>query len=375
MGGDEDDAGRAKKRPNLSLSLNFQNNATETTAALKTLRTPDIQQYLNVPWEMPKLKKRLQHRRKFCFSGQTSSPELSPQKTATTATAATQFPRSPDVELILRSDLVVVEAWNLNNNNNNDNVNNENVNKENVSTTMVTSLMSTSDDYSAASGKESTPCRAEDRPQLPPGGPRSVRKALATTSGGRHSGLQLSMMMMAGGLEGGSDSGISMSSQELKEELMDDVPWSMPKHKRRTTTTTAISSSNNSWISRPARETATEPLSLQLTLDNVADTLGGDNMALKQDVAAAETDRSSEPAVGSEADLSPLPFAMPKLERRLRVANDSSSSSLDRPLDMTRPSSLIRPSSLLRPSENSGPPAGSESPVKKGSKQCCKSQM
>ena len=98
-------------------------------------------------------------------------------------------------------------------------------------------------------------------------------------------------------------------------------------------------------------------------------------MALKQDVAAAETDRSSEPAVGSEADLSPLPFAMPKLERRLRVANDSSSYSLDRPLDMTRPSSLIRPSSLLRPSESSGPPAGSESPLKKGSKQCCKSQM
>ena len=54
----------------------------DNTAALKNLRTPDIQQYLNVPWDMPKLKKKLQYRRTFCFGAgsENSSPDMSPKK-------------------------------------------------------------------------------------------------------------------------------------------------------------------------------------------------------------------------------------------------------------------------------------------------------
>ena len=45
----------------------YQVSSSENVSGLKSLRTPDIQQYLNVPWDMPKLKKKLQNRRKFCF--------------------------------------------------------------------------------------------------------------------------------------------------------------------------------------------------------------------------------------------------------------------------------------------------------------------
>ena len=51
----------------------------EQSVGFKSLRTPDIQQLLNVPWDVPKLKKKLQNRN-FCFRGQPSSPELSPRR-------------------------------------------------------------------------------------------------------------------------------------------------------------------------------------------------------------------------------------------------------------------------------------------------------
>ena len=79
---DEWHASRAKKK-NLNLNLS-SSSATmaetgEQSLSFKSLRTPDIQQLLNVPWDVPKLKKKLQNRN-FCFRGQPSSPELSPRR-------------------------------------------------------------------------------------------------------------------------------------------------------------------------------------------------------------------------------------------------------------------------------------------------------
>ena len=79
---DEWHASRAKKK-NLNLNLS-SSSATmaetgEQSLSFKSLRTPDIQQLLNVPWDVPKLKKKLQNRN-FCFRGQPSSPELSPKR-------------------------------------------------------------------------------------------------------------------------------------------------------------------------------------------------------------------------------------------------------------------------------------------------------
>ena len=85
--------GRNKKRNlDLNLNLNFSegNQDNGHTISFKTLRTPDIQQYLNVPWDIPKLKSKLKNRRN-CFRGQSSSPEMSPKKVV--------MKKSPDVEV------------------------------------------------------------------------------------------------------------------------------------------------------------------------------------------------------------------------------------------------------------------------------------
>ena len=86
---------RRKKR-NVDLNLNFVEagahcQGTEGQGiSFKTLRTPDIQQYLNVPWDIPKLKSKLKNKRN-CFRGQSSSPETSPKKVV--------MKKSPDVEV------------------------------------------------------------------------------------------------------------------------------------------------------------------------------------------------------------------------------------------------------------------------------------
>ena len=81
-----------KKKRNVELNLNFHEGqgAEGQGVSFKTLRTPDIQQYLNVPWDIPKLKSKLKNKRN-CFRGQSSSPETSPKKVV--------MKKSPDVEV------------------------------------------------------------------------------------------------------------------------------------------------------------------------------------------------------------------------------------------------------------------------------------
>ena len=78
-----------KKKRNVDLNLNFHESEGQGVS-FKTLRTPDIQQYLNVPWDIPKLKSKLKNKRN-CFRGQSSSPETSPKKVV--------MKKSPDVEV------------------------------------------------------------------------------------------------------------------------------------------------------------------------------------------------------------------------------------------------------------------------------------
>ena len=74
--------GRPRRRWSQDITDCLNTTMTETgeqSVGFKSLRTPDIQQLLNVPWDVPKLKKKLQNRN-FCFRGQPSSPELSPRR-------------------------------------------------------------------------------------------------------------------------------------------------------------------------------------------------------------------------------------------------------------------------------------------------------
>ena len=80
-----------KKRNDLTLNFHDSSpNQSQNSISFKSLRTPDIQQYLNVPWDIPKLKAKLKNKRN-CFRGQSSSPETSPKKV--------QMKKSPDVEV------------------------------------------------------------------------------------------------------------------------------------------------------------------------------------------------------------------------------------------------------------------------------------
>ena len=81
------------RRRNVDLNLNLtsdNSSQNQSSISFKSLRTPDIQQYLNVPWDIPKLKSKLRNKRN-CFRGQSSSPETSPKKTT--------MKKSPDVEV------------------------------------------------------------------------------------------------------------------------------------------------------------------------------------------------------------------------------------------------------------------------------------
>ena len=81
---------RKKRNVDLNLNLNLTENNESHGISFKTLKTPDIQQYLNVPWDIPKLKSKLKNKRN-CFRGQSSSPESSPKKVV--------LKKSPDVEV------------------------------------------------------------------------------------------------------------------------------------------------------------------------------------------------------------------------------------------------------------------------------------
>jgi hypothetical protein len=355
----DEEANRGKKRPNLNLNLNFHNNAaaavTESTA-LKSLRTPDIQQYLNVPWDMPKLKKRVQARRnKFCFSGQASSPETSPQKES--------LPRSPDVELILRGESTAKDAadygesWSIIVSNNNNNYNNNNNAKVTLSggrgkenddcENAPSSLMSTSEDYSAdqtSSPSASTFPRPDERPNAAAINIKSTRKESSAfiASGRNGCGLKLSMASRA--LEG-SDSGISMSSQQ---ELL-DVPWSMPKHKRKMAATSwgRTAEASTEPLERPSLRL---PLAASSKLEQSADCCASKEISCSdEDLDSVEMtkpnpqpeaeDDVTKSSTDSEADLllQPLPFAMPKLERRLREGAPPQAAPFCRPLELARP--------------------------------------
>ena len=62
-----------RPRPALQLDFGHQHQPAEAVVGGKTLRTPDLQQYLNVPWDIPKLKSKLKAKqRNNCFRGQSS---------------------------------------------------------------------------------------------------------------------------------------------------------------------------------------------------------------------------------------------------------------------------------------------------------------
>lgn len=116
----------------------------------------------------------------------------------------------------------------------------------------------------------------------------------------------------------GSDSGISMSSQEMKELL--DVPWSMPKLKR------------NAWL-RPSKP----GLELSIQRDGAAPANNASDNQTKPDLTFQAKDVSSQQSNKEnveisfsndnnkqqfQEDLSDLPFSMPKLERKLRECSE-----------------------------------------------------
>ena len=143
----------------------------------------------------------------------------------------------------------------------------------------------------------------------------------------------------------GSDSGISMSSQEMKELL--DVPWSMPKLKR------------NAWIRpNPCPENDLSPPGRL----NDAPPRPENSISLRDESLRFQTDVNkenirSEPNLDINTEnkypnLSDLPFSIPKLERKLREQNASCSSS---DLEISKPKISIRPLSLFAPVPVSNP--------------------
>ena len=182
------------RRRNRDLNLNLTSGVgeqSEHSLSFKNLRTPDIQQLLNVPWDVPKLKKKLQNRN-FCFRGQTSSPETSPKRTV--------HPKSPDVETLLSGGF---EA---------DAEKPEDPEKNNMSLEFR--------DFS-----EVTPCTTVKTPELEAylEVPWEVPKLRKKLQNRKKTSVTADFSMQ------GSDSGISMSSQETKE----GVGWCAPKLRRR----------------------------------------------------------------------------------------------------------------------------------------------
>lgn len=183
---------QAKNRNmDLNLNLNLQDVNNENSISFKTLRTPDIQQYLNVPWDIPKLKTKLKNKRN-CFRGQSSSPENSPKKVV--------IQKSPDVEVLLSDGLVSAEK------------------SENVF--QGKNLNIKFGDFSEVKCNQSlkTP-ELEKFLEVPWEVPKLKKKLANRKKITTFVNIQ------------GSDSGISMSSQETKDLV--SAPWCMPKLKHR----------------------------------------------------------------------------------------------------------------------------------------------
>jgi hypothetical protein len=179
---------QAKNRNvDLNLNLNLQDVNNENSISFKTLRTPDIQQYLNVPWDIPKLKTKLRNKRN-CFRGQSSSPESSPKKVV--------IQKSPDVEVLLSDGLV----------------------SENVFHTKNLNIKF--GDFSEVKCNQSlkTP-ELEKFLEVPWEVPKLKKKLANRKKIKTFVNIQ------------GSDSGISMSSQENKDLV--SGPWCVPRLKHR----------------------------------------------------------------------------------------------------------------------------------------------
>ena len=191
-----------KRNRDLNLTLNL-NQQAEPNLSFKGLRTPDIQQLLNVPWDVPKLKKKLQNRN-FCFRGQTSSPETSPKRRV--------HPKSPDVESLLSGGLTTETEQDAESRTR---VEGEQEQGKNMNLKF--------DDFS-----EVTPCTLVKTPELEaylevPWQVPKLRKKLQN----RKKGGAVPEFVLQG-----SDSGISMSSQETKDPA---ALWSscQPRLRRR----------------------------------------------------------------------------------------------------------------------------------------------
>ena len=191
-----------KRNRDLDLTLNL-NQQAEPNLSFKGLRTPDIQQLLNVPWDVPKLKKKLQNRN-FCFRGQTSSPETSPKRRV--------HPKSPDVESLLSGGLTTETEQ--------DPESRTRVEEEQEAGKNMNLKF---DDFS-----EVTPCTVVKTPELEaylevPWEVPKLRKKLQN----RKKGSAVPEFVLQG-----SDSGISMSSQETKDPA---ALWSsvQPRLRRR----------------------------------------------------------------------------------------------------------------------------------------------
>lgn len=179
---------QAKNRNvDLNLNLNLQDVSNENSISFKTLRTPDIQQYLNVPWDIPKLKSKLRNKRN-CFRGQSSSPESSPKK----------IQKSPDIEVLLSDGPACPEKP--------DKVKNLNIKFGDFSDVKCHQSLKTPE--------------LEKFLEVPWEVPK-LKKKLANRK-------KLTTFVNIQG----SDSGISMSSQETKD-LVSVPPWPVPKLKHR----------------------------------------------------------------------------------------------------------------------------------------------
>ena len=335
---DEWHASRAKKR---NLNLNLSSTMAETgeqSLSFKSLRTPDIQQLLNVPWDVPKLKKKLQNRN-FCFRGQPSSPELSPKRffeqkykdnlMKSSFAFRLVHPKSPDVEALLSSGLEV---------------------KAGEKPEGGKSLSLQFEDFS-----EVTPCTVVKTPELEaylevPWEVPKLRKK-----------LQSRKKIPPQEFMQGSDSGISMSSQETQV-----APWlQAPKLRRRlelegggcsqapparverqqragsgsegeSRRSLCLSQPSNSSVAANAeflvqsypgpRPASMVSASLGLACRSAAEG-GGEGAAEAVKLGEAREVKERELGNGESfqppPDISDLPFSMPKLARRLGQAPSS----------------------------------------------------
>ena len=102
-----DESGNNNQKENFNLSLNFNSQVdnepkskkSPVSQYFKSPLTPDIQQYLNVPWDVPKLKNKFRNKRN-SIMGQSSCFDLSQKKK-----------KSPDVEVkklnMAKIDLII----------------------------------------------------------------------------------------------------------------------------------------------------------------------------------------------------------------------------------------------------------------------------